>query len=116
LMQAGSEKKFNFGESYLTVTNPGKWRAGHYHEKTREWFIVLSGEAVFRFRNPDTGENSEMIVASGDMLRMEVAPRMAHAFKNIGRDPLFVLAVADRDHDPDHPDTFLDNEIGFNEE
>jgi UDP-2-acetamido-2,6-beta-L-arabino-hexul-4-ose reductase len=116
LLQAGAGGNFKFGESYLTVTDPGRWRAGHYHGATREWFIVVSGEALFRFYNLDTQDSVEATISERDRLRMEVSPRVAHAFKNVGTAPLLVLAVADRDYDPAHPDTFPDTKVAFEEQ
>ncbi|MEK7287058.1 MAG: hypothetical protein AAB091_00670 [Elusimicrobiota bacterium] len=113
LIQAQFNERFAFGETYLTAAKPGVWRAGHYHEEIREWFIVIEGRALFRFYNLDTDERLEMEVAAEDRLRLEVAPRVAHSFKNTGPGPLLLLAIASKCYDSQKPDTYAETKVAF---
>ncbi len=113
LAQAGFDRKFKFGETYLTLARPGAWRAGHYHERIREWFIVLKGKAKFRFYHMDTKKRMEIMVRDRDHLRLGVDVRVAHGFKNMGKGDLLVLAVASLCYNPKDPDTYAVQEAAF---
>ncbi len=113
LMQAEFNDRFQFGETYLTIAKPGVWRGGHYHEEIREWFIVLQGKALFHLYNLDTNEYMEIEVSEKDRLRLEIAPRVAHAFINQGTKPLLLLAIATKCYDPKNPDTYPDKRTAF---
>lgn len=113
LMQAEFNKNFSFGETYLTFTNPCYWRGGHFHKNFREWFIILQGNALFRFYNLQTKDALEIEFSCKEGLRIEVAPWVGHSFINQGKDVLMVLAIADKCFDPKNTDTYLEEKTKF---
>ena len=113
LIQAEFNKDFSFGETYLTFTKPNHWRGGHFHKNFREWFIVLQGNAFFRFYNLRTKDTLEIKISSKDGLRIEVAPGVGHSFRNQGKEVLMVLAITDKCFDTENTDTYLEEKTNF---
>ncbi len=90
--------------SYFTA-NPGITRGGHYHHTKCEKFLVVSGQARFRFRHALT-ESAFTLEASADAPRVvDTAPGWAHDVTNIGDTELVVLVWASESFDRTHPDT-----------
>lgn len=55
----------NCGQFSFFTAHPGVTRGGHYHHTKTEKFLVIKGEACFKFRHLQTGEMHE-IVTRGD--------------------------------------------------
>lgn len=91
--------------SYFTA-HPGVTRGGHYHHTKTEKFLVIKGEARFKFRSMLTGENFE-IVTTGDQAEVvETVPGWTHDITNIGNDELVVMLWANEIFDREKPDTY----------
>lgn len=91
--------------SYFT-SGPGITRGGHFHHTKVEKFLVVQGNAKFRFRNITTGEFCE-IETNGDRATIvETIPGWAHDVTNIGNDTLVCMLWANEVFDPKNPDTF----------
>lgn len=91
--------------SYFTA-KPGVTRGGHYHHTKTEKFLVLSGEARFRFRHMLTGEEHEIITNGGQPCVVETVPGWTHDITNTGNAELVVMLWANEVFDRDRPDTF----------
>lgn len=90
--------------SYFTAL-PGVTRGGHYHHTKTEKFLIVHGQARFRFRHMLTGETHE-VLTSGDVPRVvETIPGWAHDVTNTGDGPLVSLLWANEVFDRDRPDT-----------
>ncbi len=94
-----------FGEIYVSWADVGAVKANHYHERTTEWFFLLSGEADLVLEHPGTGERLIVHLHPDDPVVVTVPPGVAHAFVNTGDGPAHLLAYADRPYDPERPDT-----------
>ena len=94
-----------FGEIYVTVAHPAAVKGAHYHEHCTEWFCVIRGYAKLVLFDRRTQERLEITMGEENMVRVRVPPHVAHAVKNIGDDLMYLLAYADREYDPQHPDT-----------
>jgi UDP-2-acetamido-2,6-beta-L-arabino-hexul-4-ose reductase len=90
--------------SYFTA-HAGVTRGDHYHHTKTEKFLVIRGEALFGFRNIDTGEKYELVVRGGDARIVETIPGWAHNITNIGKDELVVMLWANEVFDRARPDT-----------
>ncbi|EOI6869250.1 SDR family oxidoreductase [Yersinia enterocolitica] len=90
--------------SFFTAL-PGVTRGGHYHHSKNEKFIVLSGTALFAFRNIITNECKEEVVSSEQTKVVETVPGWAHNIKNIGNTELVVMLWANEIFDREKPDT-----------
>lgn len=90
--------------SYFSA-HPGITRGGHYHHTKSEKFLVIKGEALFRFRNILSNENLE-IKTSGDTPQVvETIPGWSHDITNIGEGELVVMLWANEVFDQQRPDT-----------
>lgn len=91
--------------SFLTAA-PGVTRGGHYHHSKVEKFLVVRGEARFRFRHLLTDERVELQTSGVTSQVIETIPGWAHDITNIGDEELIVIVWANEIFDHDRPDTF----------
>lgn len=90
--------------SYFTA-HPGVTRGGHYHHSKTEKFLVIRGDALFRFRNVLTGETSELRVSGGEPIVVDTVPGWTHDISNVGNTELIVMLWANEVFNRDRPDT-----------
>jgi UDP-2-acetamido-2,6-beta-L-arabino-hexul-4-ose reductase len=91
--------------SYFTVL-PNITRGEHYHHSKTEKFLVIKGNARFKFYHLHTAETYELIVNGDKPKIVESIPGWAHNIKNIGNDEMVVMIWANENFDPSNPDTF----------
>lgn len=91
--------------SYFTVS-PNTTRGEHYHHSKTEKFLVIKGNALFKFYHLDTAETYELIVNGDKPEIVESIPGWAHNIKNIGNDEMVVMIWANENFDRSNPDTF----------
>jgi len=92
--------------SYFTA-HPGITRGGHYHHTKTEKFLVIKGQARFKFCNVMSGERYEYSVSGQEPEIVESIPGWAHDVTNIGDGELFVLLWANEAFDIEAPDTYM---------
>lgn len=90
--------------SYFTA-GPGVTRGGHYHHTKTEKFLVLRGQARFRFRHVQSGERHEVRTSGATPVIVETIPGWAHDITNVGSDELVVVLWANEIFDRQRPDT-----------
>jgi UDP-2-acetamido-2,6-beta-L-arabino-hexul-4-ose reductase len=90
--------------SYFTA-HPGITRGGHYHHSKTEKFLVIKGEARFRFRHLLTQELIELHTSGARPQVVDTIPGWAHDITNMGQDEMVVMLWANENFDRDHPDT-----------
>ena len=91
--------------SYFTA-HPGITRGGHYHHSKTEKFLVIKGQARFKFRHMHTGETHELLTSGDKAEIVETVPGWTHDITNIGTDELVVMLWANEVFDRARPDTF----------
>lgn len=91
--------------SYFTA-HPGITRGGHYHHSKTEKFLVIRGEACFRFRHIVSGEFYELVTSGEKPVIVETVPGWTHDITNVGQDEMIVMLWANEIFDREHPDTF----------
>lgn len=91
--------------SYFTA-HPGITRGGHYHYSKTEKFLVVKGQARFKFRHMHTGETYELTTSGAKAEIVETVPGWTHDITNIGNDEMIVMLWANEVFDPQRPDTF----------
>ncbi|MDR2220644.1 MAG: NAD-dependent epimerase/dehydratase family protein [Methylobacillus sp.] len=90
--------------SYFTA-HPGVTRGEHYHHTKTEKFLVIKGQALFRFRHMLTNELVELR-ASGDKPQIvDTIPGWTHDITNVGDDEMIVMLWANENFDRQKPDT-----------
>jgi len=91
--------------SYFTA-HPGVTRGGHYHHAKTEKFLVIKGQAQFRFRHMQTNE-MHSLETSGDKPKVvETIPGWTHDITNTGAEDMLVMVWANEIFDRAHPDTY----------
>lgn len=91
--------------SYFTA-HPGITRGGHYHHSKTEKFLVIKGQARFKFRHMQTGETYELVTSGDKAEIVETVPGWTHDITNIGSDEMVVMLWANEIFDREKPDTF----------
>ncbi|MDO8319267.1 capsular polysaccharide biosynthesis protein CapF [Rhodoferax sp.] len=91
--------------SYFTA-HPGITRGGHYHHSKTEKFLVIKGQARFKFRHMQTGEAHELLISGTKAEVVETVPGWTHDITNIGSDEMVVMLWANEVFDRARPDTF----------
>jgi UDP-2-acetamido-2,6-beta-L-arabino-hexul-4-ose reductase len=91
--------------SYFTA-HSGVTRGGHYHHSKTEKFLVIKGEACFRFRHIVSGEFYELFTTGERPEIVETVPGWTHDITNVGLDEMIVMLWANEIFDREHPDTY----------
>jgi UDP-2-acetamido-2,6-beta-L-arabino-hexul-4-ose reductase len=91
--------------SYFTA-HPGITRGGHYHHSKTEKFLVIKGEASFRFRHIVSGEFYELFTTGEKPEIVETVPGWTHDITNVGADEMIVMLWANEIFDRALPDTY----------
>lgn len=90
--------------SYFTA-HPGVTRGGHYHHSKSEKFLVMRGEALFRFRHLLTNEIVEISTSGLSPQVVDTVPGWVHDITNIGKEDMVVMLWANENFEPLNPDT-----------
>lgn len=90
--------------SYFTA-HPGVTRGGHYHHTKTEKFLIVHGQALFRFRHIVSQETHEIRTSGAEPVIVETVPGWSHDVTNIGEDVMISLLWANEVFDRDRPDT-----------
>lgn len=90
--------------SYFTA-HPGITRGGHYHHTKTEKFLVIKGEALFRFRHLLTDELVELRTSGTTPQVVDTIPGWSHDITNVGDDEMIVMLWANENFDRQKPDT-----------
>lgn len=93
------------GQFSFFTAHPGITRGGHYHHSKNEKFLVIQGEATFRFEHVVSGDKYEIYVTSDEYKIVETVPGWSHDITNTGSSELIVMLWANEIFDKNAPDT-----------
>tara|TARA_R110001583_G_scaffold131478_1_gene283235 strand:- start:7260 stop:8366 length:1107 start_codon:yes stop_codon:yes gene_type:complete len=93
------------GQFSFFTAHPGITRGGHYHHTKTEKFLVIKGNASFKFRHIVSGEFYELLINAEQSEVVETAPGWSHDITNIGEDEMIVMLWANEIFDRENPDT-----------
>jgi UDP-2-acetamido-2,6-beta-L-arabino-hexul-4-ose reductase len=99
-------KTHDSGQFSVFTAHPGVTRGGHYHHSKTEKFLVVRGQARFRFRQIVSGETHEILTSSDNPQVVETIPGWTHDITNIGSDEMIVALWANEIFDRARPDTY----------
>jgi UDP-2-acetamido-2,6-beta-L-arabino-hexul-4-ose reductase len=91
--------------SYFTA-HPGVTRGGHYHHSKTEKFLVIKGQACFRFQHIISGEFHQLCTDGETPRIVETVPGWTHDITNIGDGEMIVMLWANEIFDRERPDTY----------
>ncbi len=94
------------GQFSFFTAHPGVTRGGHYHHSKTEKFLVIKGQALFRFRHMQTGQKHEVQVSGDRPQIVETVPGWTHDITNSGQDEMVVMLWANENFDRTRPDTY----------
>jgi UDP-2-acetamido-2,6-beta-L-arabino-hexul-4-ose reductase len=94
------------GQFSFFTAHPGITRGGHYHHTKTEKFLVIKGQARFKFRHMQTGQTHELVTSGDKAEIVETVPGWTHDITNIGSDEMIVMLWANEVFDRARPDTF----------
>lgn len=94
------------GQFSFFTAHPGVTRGGHYHHSKTEKFLVIKGEARFKFRNMQTGDTHEVLTSGAKAEIVETVPGWTHDITNMGAEEMVVMLWANEVFDRQRPDTF----------
>ena len=93
------------GQFSFFTAHPGITRGGHYHHTKTEKFLVIKGEALFRFRHLLTNELVELRTSGDTPQVVDTIPGWTHDITNVGDDEMVVMLWANENFDRQKPDT-----------
>ena len=94
------------GQFSFFTAHPGITRGGHFHHSKTEKFLVIKGQACFRFRQIMSGEFYELHTTGETPEIVETVPGWTHDITNVGDQEMIVMLWANEIFDREHPDTF----------
>ena len=94
------------GQFSFFTAHPGITRGGHYHHTKTEKFLVIKGQARFKFRHMQTGQTHELMTSGDKAEIVETVPGWTHDITNIGADEMVVMLWANEVFDRQRPDTY----------
>lgn len=94
------------GQFSFFTAHPGITRGGHYHHTKTEKFLVIKGQARFKFRHMQTGQTHELVTQGDKAEIVETVPGWTHDITNIGAEEMIVMLWANEVFDRARPDTF----------
>jgi UDP-2-acetamido-2,6-beta-L-arabino-hexul-4-ose reductase len=93
------------GQFSFFTAHPGITRGGHYHHSKTEKFLVIRGQARFRFRHVLTDERHELFTNGEKAEIVETVPGWTHDITNVGDEEMIVMLWANEVFDSQRPDT-----------
>ena len=93
-------------EIHMTTILPSAVRGNHFHEKRKEFLMVLYSDVwVFGYqeKNADQPTFKHFEGKPGGIV-IEVEPGIAHAFKNTGKQPMIVASFSNQGKGPKYTD------------
>lgn len=95
------------GQVSVNVTKPGITKGNHWHQTKNEKFLVVSGEAIIRFRRVDTDDVIAYHV-NGKMMRVvDIPVGYTHHIENVGTTDLVTVMWVNEAFDATNPDTYF---------
>lgn len=94
------------GQFSFFTAHPGVTRGGHYHHSKTEKFLVIKGQALFRFRHMLSGQLHELQTVGDKPQIVETVPGWTHDITNTGSDEMIVMLWANEIFDRARPDTY----------
>lgn len=91
---------------FVSKSKPEVMRGNHYHLRKSEWFYVIQGKCKLVIEDINTKKNEDAVVDGKENIAIHIGPNCAHAFKNIGKNELILLALINEVFDENDPDTY----------
>jgi len=100
-------KSEQFGQVFVSRTNPGVTRGNHYHHTKTEKFLVVEGDALIRMRALEGGDVQQLRVRGTDYRVVNIPPGVTHSIENVGAGELVTLFWSSEIFNANQPDTYF---------
>ena len=94
------------GQVSVNTSRPGVVKGNHYHRIKTEKYLVVSGEAVIRFRKVNGDVVLEYPVSGRKPEVVDIPAGYAHSIEYVGSSDLVTVMWASEPFDPARPDTY----------
>jgi len=94
------------GQVSINISKPGITKGNHWHNTKNEKFMVVSGEALIRFRKIDSEEIIEYRVNGKSLEVVDIPTGYTHSIVNVGEEDLITVMWVNECFDPLKPDTY----------
>jgi len=89
------------GEVYFTCAYPGHIKGCHYHVLANEWFSPVTGKAILKLEDINTGEKLEIPLDAENPVTVFVPSLVAHAIFNMENKDFIMGAYTDQFYKPE---------------
>ena len=96
------------GQSFFSLTKPGKIRGNHFHTRKIERFCVVHGDAMIRLRKIGDEVIREYKVTGDSTVTIDIPIYHTHNIENIGKTDMLTLFWSNEIYDPETPDTYFE--------
>ncbi len=97
-----------YGQVSVNVAKPGIVKGNHWHNTKVEKFLVVSGQAVIRFRKIGEQKIIDYYVSGEKPEVVDIPCGYTHSIENIGQSDLITIMWANETFDKNKPDTFFE--------
>ncbi|MFI3283605.1 MAG: NAD-dependent epimerase/dehydratase family protein [Erysipelotrichaceae bacterium] len=101
-------KTIDKGQFSVNITKPQITKGNHWHHSKNEKFVVVSGEAMIRFRKIGCDEIIEYHVSGKNIEVVDIPCGYTHNITNIGKEDLITFIWCNEIFDENHPDTYFE--------
>lgn len=91
---------------FVSKSDPGVVRGNHYHRRKSEWFYLIQGKCKVRAVDPRTKQKEEFTLKDNQHIILNFEPNIVHAFKNVGKNEMILMALVNESHNQKDPDTY----------
>ena len=106
-------KSADRGQVSVNISKPGITKGNHWHNTKNEKFVVVSGEALIRFRKHGCDETIEYRVSGNKLEVVDIPTGYTHSITNVGDTDLVTLMWCNECFNPGKPDTIYE-EVDLN--
>jgi len=122
ILRDDDELLSKFGQTAVSLTEPGVIKAFHWHKRQDDFFFVASGEAMVvlydRRKGSSTYGTTQVILVDENEPKLIFIPKeIAHGYKALGNKPVLMFYQMTESYDAKNPDEGridpYDKDIGF---
>jgi UDP-2-acetamido-2,6-beta-L-arabino-hexul-4-ose reductase len=101
-------KSEQFGQIFISKTEPGITRGNHYHDSKIEKFCVIKGRGKIRLRSVIDEGIITYLVSGHKIEVVDIPPGFTHSIENCGDGEMITIFWANEIFDAGRPDTYFE--------
>ena len=111
ILRSDEEIFESFGQTYITVCNPGWIKGWHYHRHQTDFFCVVRGKAKivlvdWRENSPTYKRVQEYLLSDEEPYLLRIPNGVLHGFQCLGETPCWILNHPTRVYNSQQPDEY----------